>query len=188
VTRDQLKDLVAQTESAEARKVGLALGSLSVQLGRKENDFLRQVLGYGYPDHPWEKDDFFIRPEHRELVAQVLDEVRCAPIDPGRRGSRMYLPPNRIDREVYARRSAVANRFPGQSRCSLISLPLDPRVLLVAMARMRQDTAASRRNDAARCCARADRVRSGGPVPTAPERVGVATACLPGLRLSGDMP
>jgi hypothetical protein len=45
-----------------------------------------------------------------------------------------------------------------------------------------------RRNDAARCCARADRVRSGGPMPTAPERVGVATACLPGLRLSGDMP
>jgi hypothetical protein len=45
-----------------------------------------------------------------------------------------------------------------------------------------------RRNDAARCCARADRVRSGAPVPTAPERVGVATACLPGLRLSGDMP
>ncbi|HEX2458711.1 MAG TPA: hypothetical protein VHJ58_01075, partial [Vicinamibacterales bacterium] len=77
VTRDQLKDLVAQTESAEARKVGLALGSLSSQLGRKENDFLRQVLGYGYPDLPWEKDDFFVRPEHRELVAQVLDAVRA---------------------------------------------------------------------------------------------------------------
>jgi Endonuclease NucS len=77
VTRDQLKHLVAQTESAKARKVGLALGALSVQLGRKENDFLRQVLGYGYPNHPWEKDDFFIRPEHRELVTQVLDEVRA---------------------------------------------------------------------------------------------------------------
>jgi hypothetical protein len=77
VTRDQLKDLVAQTESTDARKVGLALGSLSSQLGRKENDFLRQVLGYGYPNHPWEKDDFFIRPEHRELVAQILEEVRA---------------------------------------------------------------------------------------------------------------
>jgi integrase len=42
--------------------------------------------------------------------------------------------------------------------------------------------------DDSRCCVRADRVRSGGPVPTAPERVGVATACLPGLCLSGDMP
>ena len=77
VTRDQLKDLVAQTESMDARKVGLALGSLSSQLGRKENDFLRQVLGYGYPNHPWEKDDFFIRPEHREVAAQILEEVRA---------------------------------------------------------------------------------------------------------------
>jgi|GEM_PF-281110 hypothetical protein len=77
VTRDELlKQLVAQTESADARKIGLALGSLSSQLGRKENDFLRQVLGYGYPNHPWEKDDFFVRSEHRELVAQVLEEVR----------------------------------------------------------------------------------------------------------------
>jgi hypothetical protein len=76
VTRDQLKELVAQTESADAKKVGLALGSLSSQLGRKENDFLRQALGYSYPNHPWEKDDFFIRPEHRDLVAQVLKEVR----------------------------------------------------------------------------------------------------------------
>jgi hypothetical protein len=75
VTRVQLKDLVAQKESADARKVGLALTSLSSQLGRKENDFLRQVLGYGYPNHPWEKDDFFIRPEHRDLVSQVLEEA-----------------------------------------------------------------------------------------------------------------
>jgi hypothetical protein len=76
VTRDQLKELVAQTESADAKKLGLALGSLSSQLGRKENDFLRQVLGYSYPNHPWEKDDFFIRQEYRGLVAQVLKEVR----------------------------------------------------------------------------------------------------------------
>ncbi len=76
VTRDQLKELVARTESADAKKVGLALGSLSSQLGRKENDFVRQVLGYSYPNHPWEKDDFFVRPEYRELVAEVLKEVR----------------------------------------------------------------------------------------------------------------
>lgn len=75
VTRDPLKDLVAQTESADAKKVGLALGSLSSQLGRKENDFLRQVLGYSYPNHPWEKDDFFIRREYLELVAHVLKEI-----------------------------------------------------------------------------------------------------------------
>jgi ribosomal protein S24E len=75
VTRDRLKELIAQTEAADAGKIGLGLSSLSSQLGRKENDFVRQVLGYSYPNHPWEKDDFFIRPEHRELVVQVLKEV-----------------------------------------------------------------------------------------------------------------
>lgn len=77
VTRDELKaELVARTESADPKRVGLALSSLSTQLGRKENDFLRQVLGYNYPNYPWMKDDFFIRPEYRELVTQVLKETR----------------------------------------------------------------------------------------------------------------
>jgi hypothetical protein len=73
VTRDRLRELVAQTESADAGKIGPALSSLSSQLGRKGNDFLRQALGYSSANHPWEKDDFFIRPEHRELVVQVLE-------------------------------------------------------------------------------------------------------------------
>jgi len=69
---------VARTESADAKKVGLALSSLSSQLGRKENDFLRQVLGYAYPNYPWMKDEFSIRPQYRELVADVLEEVHAA--------------------------------------------------------------------------------------------------------------
>jgi ribosomal protein S24E len=78
VTRDELKtQLVAKTQT-DARKIGLALTSLSNQLGRKENDFLRQVLGYGYPNHYWEKDDFFVRSEHRNLVVQVIEAVRTA--------------------------------------------------------------------------------------------------------------
>lgn len=75
VTRSELKTQLMAKTQADARKIGLALTSLSNQLGRKENDFLRQVLGYGYPNHYWEKDDFFIRPEHRDLVIQVLEEV-----------------------------------------------------------------------------------------------------------------
>ena len=83
VTRDELKtQLVAKTQ-ADARRIGLALTSLSNQLGRKENAFLRQVLGYGYPNHYWEKDDFFIRPEHRDLVIQVLEEVSPDTASPG---------------------------------------------------------------------------------------------------------
>ncbi len=82
MTRDQLKELVAQTESADAKKIGLALSSLSSQLGRKENDFLRQVLGYSYPNYPWMKDDFFIRSEYRELVAQILEAVPGDRVEP----------------------------------------------------------------------------------------------------------
>jgi hypothetical protein len=82
LTRDQLKELVAQTESAAAKNVGLALSSLSSQLGRKENDFLRQVLGYSYPNYPWMKDDFFIRPVHHDLVSEVLEEVRRGEAQP----------------------------------------------------------------------------------------------------------
>lgn len=81
VTRDELKELVAQTEAADAKKVGLALSSLSSQLGRKENDFLRQVLGYAYPNYPWMKDEFFIRPQYRELVAEGLGEVHAVTVE-----------------------------------------------------------------------------------------------------------
>jgi hypothetical protein len=76
VTRDELKTQLMARTQADARKIGLALTSLSNQLGRKENDFLRQVLGYSYPNHFWEKDHFFIPPEHRELVVLVLAEIR----------------------------------------------------------------------------------------------------------------
>ncbi len=77
VTRDELKKLVAEVEGADEKSVGLALSSLSTQLGRKENDFLRQVLGYSYPNHPWMKDDFFIMPQFRELLIEVLDDIQA---------------------------------------------------------------------------------------------------------------
>jgi hypothetical protein len=37
-----------------------------------KNDFLRQVLSYEYPNYRWEKDNYQVRPEYRELVADVL--------------------------------------------------------------------------------------------------------------------
>lgn len=42
----------------------------------KKNDFLRQVVAYDYPRHDWEKDNFTIRPEYRELVKEVLDILK----------------------------------------------------------------------------------------------------------------
>lgn len=46
--------------------------SFSGQIGLQKNDFLRQVVGYRYPNNPWEKDSYFIRPEYRSLVEKVL--------------------------------------------------------------------------------------------------------------------
>lgn len=85
VTRDELKKLVAEAEDSDEKSAGLALSSLSTQLGRKENDFLRQVLGYSYPNHPWMKDDFFVRPQFRELLVEVLGDIRSS--SPSMRGA-----------------------------------------------------------------------------------------------------
>ena len=41
---------------------------------REGNDFLRQVIAYEYPNHPWEKDNFSLRPEYRELVEEVISK------------------------------------------------------------------------------------------------------------------
>jgi hypothetical protein len=57
-------------------KVGYYLTLISSQLGMKKNDFLRQVVAYGYPRHHWEKDNFSIREEYRSLVAEVLAALR----------------------------------------------------------------------------------------------------------------
>lgn len=76
VTRDQLRDAFVEfDESIDASKTGYFVSLMSSQLGMEWNDFLRQVLGYEYPNHPWEKDNYFIRDDYRELVKEVLDEV-----------------------------------------------------------------------------------------------------------------
>jgi hypothetical protein len=42
----------------------------------KKNDFLRQVVAYEYPRHPWEKDNFSIREQYRDLVKEVLEALQ----------------------------------------------------------------------------------------------------------------
>jgi hypothetical protein len=49
-----------------------SLAVISLQLGMLKNDFLRQVLAYEYPTYSWEKDNYRIRPEYRDLVVDVL--------------------------------------------------------------------------------------------------------------------
>lgn len=73
VTREELKqEFVKRDVAADSSKAGYALTVISVQLGMQKNDFLRQVIGYEHPTYYWEKDNYFIRPSYKPLVAEVL--------------------------------------------------------------------------------------------------------------------
>lgn len=76
VTRAELKKAFVDFDPRyDESKVGYYLTLVSSQLGMKKNDFLRQVVAYEYPRHPWEKDNFSIRDEYKDLVREVLDEL-----------------------------------------------------------------------------------------------------------------
>jgi hypothetical protein len=76
LTREQLKkELLDYDSTLDASKVGYHLTVMSAQLGMKKNDFLRQVVAYEYPNYAWEKDNFSLREEFKDLVRQVLDEI-----------------------------------------------------------------------------------------------------------------
>jgi hypothetical protein len=76
-SRDQLKKAFVDFDPRhDESKVGYYLSLVSSQLGMKKNDFLRQVVAYEYPRHHWEKDNFAIRPEYRDLVKEVLEELK----------------------------------------------------------------------------------------------------------------
>jgi hypothetical protein len=73
LTRDQLKKAFVDFDPKyDENKVGYYLTLVSSQLGMTKNDFLRQVVAYEYPRHHWEKDNFSIREQYRDLVKEVL--------------------------------------------------------------------------------------------------------------------
>jgi hypothetical protein len=77
LTRDQLKKAFVDFDPEyDESKVGYYLTLVSSQLGMKKNDFLRQVIAYDYPRHPWEKDNFSIRDQYRDLVREVIEELK----------------------------------------------------------------------------------------------------------------
>ena len=76
ITREQLKsEMLEHDAEIDASKVGYSATVISVQLGMKKNDFLRQVVNYEYPTNPWEKDNFSLREEYRDLVRELLEEL-----------------------------------------------------------------------------------------------------------------
>ena len=76
VTRNELKEeFVRRGALRDPAKVGNVLSLISVQIGMEKNDFLRQVIGYDHPNYPWEKDNYCVRDQYRDLVAEVLKET-----------------------------------------------------------------------------------------------------------------
>jgi len=79
ITREQLrKEFVRREAAPDESQAGYFLSLISNQLGHKWKDYLRQIVLYEYPNHPWEKDNFKIRDQHIELVRRVLNEVKKA--------------------------------------------------------------------------------------------------------------
>jgi Endonuclease NucS len=76
VTREEMRKEFIKLGAGDEGQVGYFLALISNQLGFKWNDYLRQVISYDFPNNKWEKDNFGIRPEYRELVKEVLDRLR----------------------------------------------------------------------------------------------------------------
>lgn len=74
ITREQLKkELVKAGEATDENKAGYFIALMSNQLGQTKKDFLRQIIHYEYPKYYWEKDNFSIRPEYKNLVKEILE-------------------------------------------------------------------------------------------------------------------
>ncbi len=77
VTRAEVrKEFVRLKAAPDGSQAGYFLSLISNQLGQKGKDYLRQVISYDYPNHPWEKDNFQIRDEYVELVRSALSRVK----------------------------------------------------------------------------------------------------------------
>jgi len=76
VSRDQLrKEFVRRKAAPDESQAGYFLSLISAQLGHKWKDYLRQIVYYEYPNHPWEKDNFKIRDEYKDLVKNVIESL-----------------------------------------------------------------------------------------------------------------
>lgn len=76
ISREELKkEFVKRKAAPDESQAGYFLSLISNQLGHKWKDYLRQIISYGFPNHPWEKDNFQIKDEYKELVKKVLNKI-----------------------------------------------------------------------------------------------------------------
>jgi len=77
ISRDELRtEFVKRGAAPDESQAGYFLSLISSQLGQKWKDYLRQVVSYEYPNHPWEKDNFSINKDYIELVRRVLERMK----------------------------------------------------------------------------------------------------------------
>lgn len=73
VTRAQIKQrLMDLGEANDDRQAGLVVGSISRELGLLRYDFLRQVVRWERPGNWWEKENYRIPDEYKDLVRSLL--------------------------------------------------------------------------------------------------------------------
>jgi len=85
VSRAKLvEEILKNGETRDPSTAGRFVSLISSQLGMAKNDFLRQVLAYEYPEYKWQKDNYSIRTEYRQLVEETLAEVRPSAFEPTR--------------------------------------------------------------------------------------------------------
>ena len=76
VSREQIKtELVTKGEACNYKQSGPIMSLISSQFGHEWKGFLRQVIAYEYPNYPWEKDNFSLRPDYKEFVKELVEEL-----------------------------------------------------------------------------------------------------------------
>lgn len=79
VTREELKkkflEVGGDLGGSDAKQAGIFIALISNQLGQKKNDYLRQVILYNYPVNYWEKDNFKIDDQYKDLVREILNQI-----------------------------------------------------------------------------------------------------------------
>jgi hypothetical protein len=77
VTREQLvQEFLKRGAADDAAMAGRFVSLISLQLGMAKNGFLRQAIGYEYPEFPWQKDNYQIRDGYRDLIKGLLTELK----------------------------------------------------------------------------------------------------------------
>jgi hypothetical protein len=73
VTRVQLKkELVKRNAAPDESQAGYFVSLISNQLGHKWKDYLRQIIKYEFPNHKWEKDNFSLDENYKEMVVKII--------------------------------------------------------------------------------------------------------------------